>query len=189
MKGGHAGVALYSKVMIFFWNCKFFFTQIFLKWEFLCRHSKLLDHFFIIRTKFLNFEFILSQNMPYDVKYGINDPEFDNEARLITAEYTKFYLLCVYVPNSGRKLVNLKKRMKWDLKFQEYLVDLNKMKPVIICGDFNVAHQEIGKTFRNEIDEDPGFLLLMIRFHFEQIWRIRKRTRKVQVSPSKRGKV
>lgn len=84
--------------------------------------------------------------MPYDVTYGINDAEMDKDARLITAEYTKFYLLCVYVPNAGRGLVNLEKRMRWDQLFRTYLTDLNGKKPVIVCGDLNVAHQEIGKT-------------------------------------------
>lgn len=83
--------------------------------------------------------------MPYEVTYGFNDEQMDQEPRLITAEYTKFYLLCVYVPNSGRKLVNLEKRQKWDTKFQAYVTGLNEKKPVIICGDMNVAHQEIGK--------------------------------------------
>lgn len=87
--------------------------------------------------------------MPYDVTYGINDAEMDQEARLITAEYTKFYLLCVYVPNAGRKLVNLEKRIRWDQLFRNYLTELNGKKPVIVCGDLNVAHQEIGKTFRH----------------------------------------
>lgn len=77
--------------------------------------------------------------------YGIKDPQMDQEARLITAEYTKFYLLCVYVPNAGRKLVNLEKRMRWDTLFQNYLTELNQKKPVIVCGDLNVAHNEIGK--------------------------------------------
>lgn len=83
--------------------------------------------------------------MPYDVTYGIKDSEMDSEARLITAEYTKFYLLCVYVPNSGRKLVNMAKRLRWNELFQNYLIQLNAKKPVIVCGDLNVAHLEIGK--------------------------------------------
>lgn len=85
--------------------------------------------------------------MPYDVTYGIKDVGMDEQARLITAEYTKFYVLCVYVPNSGRKLVNLSKRQRWDQLFRDYLNDLNKKKPVIVCGDMNVAHLEIGNVF------------------------------------------
>lgn len=82
--------------------------------------------------------------MPYDVTYGINEPQLDQEARVITAEFTKFYLLCVYVPNAGRKLINLAKRLDWDSKFLKYIQELNKKKPVVICGDMNVAHEEIG---------------------------------------------
>lgn len=80
------------------------------------------------------------------MKFGFDDPEMDQEARLITAEYTKFYLVCVYVPNAGRKLVNLQKRLTWDAKFQDYVESLNGKKPVIICGDMNVAHHEIGNA-------------------------------------------
>lgn len=83
--------------------------------------------------------------MPYNVEYGINDNEQDQEGRVITAEYVKFFLICVYVPNAGRKLVNLQKRLKWNKLFEKYLVSLSKKKPVIVCGDMNVAHNEIGK--------------------------------------------
>lgn len=83
--------------------------------------------------------------MPYNIQYGLNNVEIDEEARLITAEYTKFFVLCVYVPNAGRKLVNLEKRLQWDKVFQDYVIELNTRKPVIICGDMNVAHNEIGK--------------------------------------------
>lgn len=86
--------------------------------------------------------------MPYEVTYGINDAEMDAEARVITAEYTKFFLLSVYVPNSGRKLVNLDKRMRWNSLFESYIANLDKKKPVVICGDMNVSHLEIGIIFR-----------------------------------------
>lgn len=82
--------------------------------------------------------------MPYNVDYGIGNEEMDNEGRIITAEYEKFYLVCVYVPNAGRKLVNLPKRLLWNKLLEEHLVELNAKKPVIICGDMNVAHSEIG---------------------------------------------
>lgn len=85
--------------------------------------------------------------MPMNVDYGIGDDEQDADGRIITAEYEKFYLICVYVPNSSRKLVNLEKRMRWDKLFQEYVKDLDSKKPVIICGDMNVAHNEIGLYF------------------------------------------
>lgn len=84
--------------------------------------------------------------MPYNVEYGLGDKELDGEGRLITAEYSKFYLVCVYVPNSGRKLVTLPKRMRWNILFEEYLGKLNQKKPVIVCGDLNVSHLEIGRS-------------------------------------------
>lgn len=89
--------------------------------------------------------------MPNEVTRGLNDPEMDKEARLITGEFTKFYVVCVYVPNSGRGLVTLQKRLKWNTLFQQYLNELNKKKPVIICGDMNVSHEEIGNVFHEII--------------------------------------
>lgn len=104
---------------------------------------------FLIKSNHLPFsDFLLAQIMPYEVTYGMMDKEFDEQARLITAEYTKFFVVCVYVPNSGRKLVNLNKREIWDVKFQEYLAKLNQRKGVIICGDMNVSHLEIGMLSR-----------------------------------------
>lgn len=84
--------------------------------------------------------------MPYNVDYGLVDNEEEGEGRLITAEYSTFYLVCVYVPNSGRKLVTLPKRMRWNVLFMEHLHKLNAKKPVIVCGDMNVSHLEIGNT-------------------------------------------
>lgn len=82
--------------------------------------------------------------MPYNVEYGIGNAEMDEEGRMITAEFEKFYLICVYVPNAGNKLVTLPKRLRWNKLFQEHLTKLDAKKPVIICGDMNVAHNEIG---------------------------------------------
>ena len=67
----------------------------------------------------------------------------DNEGRIITLETEDFYLVCVYTPNAGDGLKRLKERQEWDIKFKEYLQKLDKNKPVISCGDFNVAHEEI----------------------------------------------
>lgn len=86
---------------------------------------------------------VLSKIEPIKVDYGFNS-KFDDECRIITAEYENFYLICVYVPNSGRKLVNLDKRMEWNKLFDAYVKKLDKKKPVIIAGDMNVAHNEIG---------------------------------------------
>lgn len=88
---------------------------------------------------------LYSKVMPYNVEYGLNDAEQDKAGRLITAEFNKFFLVCVYVPNSGRKLVNLEKRMQWNKLFEQHIKRLDAIKPVIICGDLNVAHNEIGE--------------------------------------------
>ncbi|XP_053965657.1 recombination repair protein 1-like [Anastrepha ludens] len=86
---------------------------------------------------------IYSKIMPINVEYGIGNKEFDSAGRMITAEYEKFFLINVYVPNSGRKLVNLEARMRWEKLFQEYVKRLDAIKPVVICGDMNVSHQAI----------------------------------------------
>lgn len=95
---------------------------------------------------------ILSKNLAHNVEYGLGDEDMDDEGRIITAEYEKFYLICVYVPNAGRKLVTLPRRLRWNKLFEQHVAKLNEKKPVIICGDMNVAHTEIGKLcFRNEL--------------------------------------
>lgn len=88
---------------------------------------------------------LLTRKMPYNVDFNLGDAEMDEEGRIITADYTKFFLVCVYVPNSGRQLVNLERRLRWNKLFQAHVDKLKERKPVIICGDMNVAHNEIGK--------------------------------------------
>ena len=88
---------------------------------------------------------LYSKIKPITVQYGIDDKEFDHEGRLIAAEFEKFYLISLYVPNAGQGLVTLPKRLKWNEAFKNFILDLNQKKPVIICGDMNVAHNEIGK--------------------------------------------
>ncbi|XP_058451653.1 recombination repair protein 1 [Malaya genurostris] len=100
---------------------------------------------------------IYSKKMPINVYYGLCDEEQDVDGRLLTAEYEKFYLVCVYVPNAGRKLVTLPKRLRWDEKFQQYLKDLDSKKPVIVCGDMNVAHEEIDLTNPKTNKKNAGF--------------------------------
>lgn len=117
--GGRGGVAILSKVST---------------------HFNLLSH--LGKNKI---QFLFPQIMPHHVEYGIENEEMDEEGRLITAEYEKFYLICVYVPNAGNKLVTLPKRLRWNKLFDQHLRTLNEKKPVIICGDMNVAHNEIGK--------------------------------------------
>lgn len=80
---------------------------------------------------------------PLRVKYGVGVEELDQEGRLITLEYENFYLVTCYTPNAQRGLARLDHRMQWDEAFRNYLCELDKTKPVIACGDLNVAHQEI----------------------------------------------
>lgn len=72
--------------------------------------------------------------------------EFKNEKRLITVEFPDFFLVATYVVNAGRQLKTMDKRMEWNKEFDNYIQSLDKEKPVIIAGDMNVAHKEIGKT-------------------------------------------
>lgn len=86
---------------------------------------------------------ILSKEKPLNVIYDIGIEEHDQEGRVITAEYEHFFVICVYVPNSGSELKRLDYRTTWDEAFLEFIKDLEKKKPVIVCGDLNVAHREI----------------------------------------------
>lgn len=86
---------------------------------------------------------ILSKTVPLEVLYDINIEEHDREGRVIAAEYDDFYVVTVYVPNSGSDLRRLEYRQKWDKDFLNYIKSLEKKKPVVVCGDFNVAHTEI----------------------------------------------
>ena len=80
---------------------------------------------------------------PITVKYGIDIEEHDKEGRVITLEFEKFFMVTVYTPNAKRELERLEYRVKWEQDFRKYLEELRKVKPVIICGDLNVAHKEI----------------------------------------------
>jgi exodeoxyribonuclease-3 len=86
---------------------------------------------------------ILTKTDPINITCDIGIEEHDQEGRVMTAEYPEFYLVTVYVPNAGEGLKRLDYREKWDADFRNYLVNLQTKKPVIICGDFNVAHQPI----------------------------------------------
>ena len=86
---------------------------------------------------------VFTKAKPLSVNYGMNIAEHDTEGRIITLEYEKFHLVNVYAPNSQRGLMRLDYRTKWEDDFRAYLTMLDKIKPVIICGDLNVAHQEI----------------------------------------------
>lgn len=86
---------------------------------------------------------IFAKHRPLSVHYGLDVPELDTEGRLITLEYPEFYLVTCYTPNAQRGLARLEHRMKWDEAFRVYLQKLDAEKPVILCGDLNVAHKEI----------------------------------------------
>ena len=86
---------------------------------------------------------IFTKIVPISVSYGIGIEEHDQEGRVITLEFKDFYLVDCYTPNAQRELTRLDYRMKWENDFREYLKKLDKIKPVILCGDLNVAHNEI----------------------------------------------
>ena len=86
---------------------------------------------------------IFAKHKPLSVHYGLNVPELDTEGRLITLEYEKFYLVTCYTPNAQRELARIDHRLRWEAAIRVYLSELDKTKPVILCGDLNVAHNEI----------------------------------------------
>ncbi|KAL4709332.1 hypothetical protein ACJJTC_007064 [Scirpophaga incertulas] len=100
---------------------------------------------------------IYTSKLAMNVQYGLQNEELDNEGRIITAEYEHFYLISTYVPNAGRKLVTLPKRLQWNDEFRKYVKGLDKKKPVIICGDMNVAHNEIDLANPKTNRKNAGF--------------------------------
>ena len=86
---------------------------------------------------------IFAKKEPLSVRYGLGIDQHDHEGRAITLEYENFYLLNVYTPNSQRELTRLDYRMEWEDALRNYMMELDKVKPVIYCGDLNVAHEEI----------------------------------------------
>ncbi|WP_243297905.1 exodeoxyribonuclease III [Bacillus litorisediminis] len=100
---------------------------------------------------------VFTKHEPLSVSYGVGDAEEENEGRIITLEYKDFYLVNVYTPNSKRDLTRLADRLVWEDKLRDYLIELDKLKPVIYCGDLNVAHQEIDlKNARSNVG-NSGF--------------------------------
>jgi AP endonuclease-1 len=100
---------------------------------------------------------IITKIKPINVIYGINSEEHDNEGRCITAEFEKFFLVNVYVPNAGRKLITLPKRLEWNKIFKAFIKNLDERKPVIVCGDMNVAHKEIDLANPKSNTKNAGF--------------------------------
>lgn len=140
---------------------------------------------------------IYTRHEPLSVAYGIGINEHDHEGRVITLEMPQFYLVTVYTPNSQDELRRLDYRMQWECDFQDYLLRLNAHKPVVVCGDMNVAHEEIDlknpKTNRRNAgftDEereamtrllDSGFVDTFRRLHPDEVtyswWSYRFRAR------------
>ena len=100
---------------------------------------------------------IFTKKEPLKVSYGIGIEGHDKEGRVITLEFDKFYMVNCYTPNSGRELARLEYRMTWEDEFKKYLIKLDKQKPVIICGDLNVAHTEIDLKNPKSNRKNAGF--------------------------------
>ena len=102
---------------------------------------------------------IFTKINPINVKYGIGIEEHDKEGRIITLEFDKFYLVNNYTPNSKRELERLDYRQIWEDEIRKYLLNLNKTKPVIMCGDLNVAHKEIDLKNPKTNTHNAGFTI------------------------------
>lgn len=100
---------------------------------------------------------IFTKHKPLSVSYGLGIEEHDHEGRVITLEMEDFYMITVYTPNSQDGLKRLDYRMKWEDDFREYLMRLDKLKPVIVCGDMNVAHKEIDLKNPKTNRKNAGF--------------------------------
>ena len=100
---------------------------------------------------------IFTKVKPLDVIYGLGIEEHDHEGRVITMEFEEYYLVTVYTPNSKRELERLDYRMIWEDAFRKYLLELDKKKPVIVCGDLNVAHKEIDLKNPKTNHHNAGF--------------------------------
>jgi exodeoxyribonuclease-3 len=121
---------------------------------------------------------VFSKIEPINVTYGMGIEEHDHEGRIITLEYKDFYLVSVYVPNVKRELERLPYRMVWEDDFRKYVKKLEKKKPVIICGDMNVAHEEIdiknAKANRGNAgftDEERGKMTELLKSGFIDTYR------------------
>ena len=121
---------------------------------------------------------LFTKTEPISVAYGIGIEEHDHEGRVITAEYADFYVVTVYTPNSQDELKRLDYRMQWETDFKAYLKKLEQNKPVMVCGDLNVAHQEIDlknpKTNRRNAgftDEERGKMTELLSDGFVDTFR------------------
>jgi len=121
---------------------------------------------------------VFTRTKPLDVSYGMGIPEHDKEGRIITLSFDGFYFITVYTPNSQDELRRLDYRMAWEDAFRAYVTELDREKPVVICGDLNVAHQEIDlknpKTNRRNAgftDEERGKLTILLDAGFTDTYR------------------
>ncbi len=121
---------------------------------------------------------LFTKDEPLSVTYGIGEEEHDHEGRVITAEFEKFYMVTCYTPNSQNELKRLDYRMTWEDAFLAYLKRLEESKPVILCGDLNVAHKEIDlknpKTNRKNAgftDEERGKMTALLQSGFTDTYR------------------
>lgn len=122
---------------------------------------------------------VLTRKEPLNVTYDFGDDEHRHEGRIITAEYENFYLVCCYTPNSQDELRRLPYRMRWEDDLREYLCGLDQTKPVVYCGDLNVAHEEIDlknpKTNRNNAgftDEERQKMTDLLNSGFTDTFRL-----------------
>lgn len=100
---------------------------------------------------------VFTKREPISVRYGLGIPHHDTEGRAITLEYEDFYLLCVYTPNAQRELARLDYRMEWEDALRGYIKALDSVKPVVYCGDLNVAHEEIDLKNPKTNHKSAGF--------------------------------
>ena len=100
---------------------------------------------------------VFSKKKPISVKYGVGENETEGEGRIITLEYDSYYLVNVYTPNSQRDLARLSYRLEWENELLQYLCELDQIKPVVYCGDLNVAHEEIDLKNPKSNDGNSGF--------------------------------
>lgn len=121
---------------------------------------------------------VFTKEQPLSVKYGVGDAEAEAEGRILTLEFEKFYLVNIYVPNAQRDLARLPFRLEWEEDMRAYLKELDQHKPVILCGDMNVAHEEIDiRNVKSNIgnsgftDEERGKMTALLAAGFIDTFR------------------
>ncbi|GEK29883.1 exodeoxyribonuclease III [Kurthia zopfii] len=121
---------------------------------------------------------IFTKHTPLSVKYGVGENDSEEEGRIITLEYEKFYMVTVYTPNTKRDLSRLEGRLQWEDELKAYLKELDEVKPVIYCGDLNVAHTEIDlKNPKTNVgnagftDEERGRMTRLLKAGFTDTFR------------------